>query len=292
MRLLVTGASGQLGSYLLRECQSQSISVIGWSCRRSGELFGCTLRPVDLLDTGALATAFHDARPDVVLHTAALTAVSECQRQPERARLINTGGSQALAQLANNAGIPMIHVSTDMVFDGEKAPYREDDRVAPLSIYGRTKAEAEQAVLAFPRHAVVRVPLLFGPTLIGRPTFFDQQLSALRQGQRVTLFCDEWRTPLDLLTTARGLLTLVESPPAGLLHMGGPERMSRLEMGLKLARSLACDPACLVSISRTQAPAAEPRPRDLSLDSSRWRHLYPHSEWPAWDEALAQLLSS
>jgi|SRR5579871_5870336 len=292
MRLLVTGASGQLGSYLLRECRRQSITVIGWSGHRSGELFGCTLRPVDLLDTEALSSAFRAALPDVVIHTAALTAVSDCQRQPEKARLINTVGSQALAQLADDAGVPMIHVSTDMVFDGEKAPYREENEVAPLSIYGRTKAEAEQVVLAFARHSVVRVPLLFGPTLIARPTFFDQQVSALRQGQRVTLFCDEWRTPLSFLTTARGLLELVASPPPGLLHMGGPERLSRLGMGLKLAHYLGCDSASIVSISRTQAPAAEPRPRDLSLDSSRWRRLYPQSEWPAWEEALSQLMFS
>ena len=292
MRILVTGASGQLGSYLLRECQRQSIAVIGWSCRRSGELFGCTLRPVDLLNTEALTTAFRDAQPDVVIHTAALTVVSDCQRQPQRARLINTEGSATLARLANEAGVPMIHVSTDMVFDGEQAPYREEDEVAPLSIYGRTKAEAEQAVLAFPRHTVVRVPLLFGPTLIGRPTFFEQQVSALRQGQRVSFFCDEWRTPLSFLTTARGLLELMESPPPGRLHMGGPQRMSRLEMGTKLAHHLGCDPASIVSLSRTQAPAAEPRPRDLSLDSTRWRHLYPGSEWPVWDEALSQLMFS
>jgi dTDP-4-dehydrorhamnose reductase len=233
-----------------------------------------------------------------VLHTAALANVSSCQHEPERARSINTQGSAVLAELADRAKVPVIHVSTDMVFDGEHAPYREEDAVSPLSIYGRTKAEAEQVVGAYPRHTVVRLPLLFGPTLVGRPAFFDQQALALRQGQPVTLFHDEWRTPLSLLSAARALLALVAAivsssvASLGLLHVGGPERLSRLEMGQRLAAFLGCDATRIAAVSRNRVAAAEPRPADLSLDSSRWRSLFPHQEWPTWEEALSQLMSS
>jgi dTDP-4-dehydrorhamnose reductase len=142
------------------------------------------------------------------------------------------------------------------------------------------------------------LPLLFGPSLLGRPSFFDQQIQALRQGQRITLFYDEWRTPLGLQVAAQALLTLAGgdgvSPvdPFGLLHVGGPERLSRLEMGQRLAAFLGCDPSTIVAASRSSVTAAEPRPADLSLDSSRWRSLFPHQEWPAWDEALAQIMHS
>jgi dTDP-4-dehydrorhamnose reductase len=183
-----------------------------------------------------------------------------------------------------------------MVFDGEHAPYREEHAVAPLSIYGQTKAEAERAVLAQPRNTVVRLPLLFGPSLSSRPSFFDQQVQALRQGQRISLFCDEWRTPLSLQVAACALLAFAGGVsgslvgPLGLIHMGGPERLSRLEMGQRLAAFLGCDPAAIVPVSRTSVAAAELRPRDVSLDSSRWRSLFPRQDWPAWDEALPQLM--
>ncbi|HZV03699.1 MAG TPA: SDR family oxidoreductase [Gemmataceae bacterium] len=301
MRLLLTGASGSLGSYILRECLRQGDTVIAWSGSRQGELFGCPLRPIDLAAPDAIASAFRDARPDGVVHTAALAVVSECHRDPQRAERINTRGSAILAELADRAKIPLIHVSTDMVFDGEHAPYREEDAVAPVSVYGRTKAEAERAVRAYPRNTVVRVPLLFGPTLTGRSSFFDQQLLALREGRRIPLFHDEWRTPLSLLVTARALLAIVSgtggtgvSPigPLGLLHIGGPERLSRLEMGQRLAAFLGCDASGIEPISRTSIAAAEPRQADLSLDSSRWRGLFPHQEWPDWNSALSQLMSS
>ena len=287
MRLLLTGASGQLGSYLARESLRRGETVIAWSGQRQGELFGCPLRPVNLSEPDAIATAFRDARPDRIVHTAALAVVADCQREPQRAEQINTRGSAILAELADRAKVPLVYVSTDMVFDGEHAPYREEDAPAPLSVYGRTKAEAECAVLAYPRSTVVRLPLLFGPTLVGRPTFFDQQVLALRQSDSITLFHDEWRTPLSLLRAARALLALAE--PLGVLHLGGPERLSRLEMGQRLAVFLGCEPTAIVSVSRKSVAAAEPRPGDLSLDSSRWRSLFPHQEWPTWEEALSQL---
>src|SRR5690242_15067403 len=119
MRLLVTGASGQLGSYVLRECLRRGVAVAAWSGRQQGELFGCSLRPLELAEPEAIATAFRDARPDGIVHTAALAAVSDCYRDPQRAERINTHGSAVLAELANRAKVPLLHISTDMVFDGE-----------------------------------------------------------------------------------------------------------------------------------------------------------------------------
>ncbi len=298
MRLLLTGASGQLGSYILRECIRRGQAVVAWSGQQQGQLFGCSLRPLDLADPDAVIKAFRDAAPDGVVHTAALAAVSDCHRDPKHAERINTQGSAILAEVADRAKIPLLHVSTDMVFDGEHAPYREGDTVAPLSIYGRTKAEAERVVLAFPRNTVVRLSLLFGPTLTGRPSFFDQQIQALRQGQRIPLFSDEWRTPLSLQVAARALLAIAcgtgasSVDPLGLLHLGGPERLNRLEMGRRLAAFLGYESSALVATSRTSVVATEPRPADLSLDSSRWRGLFPGEEWPTWDEALSQLMPS
>lgn len=292
MRLLLTGASGQLGAYLLREGLRRGRPITAWSGHRPGELFGCPLRPVDLTDEDAVAAAFREARPDVVIHAAAMAGVADCHRDPARAEVINTRGSARIAELAEQSGARLVHVSTDMVFDGERGGYREEDAVAPLSKYGRTKAEAERVVLAHPRTVVVRVSLLFGPGVGERRTFFDEQVAALKEGRPLTLFHDEWRTPLSLLAAARGLLDIAESDVVGLLHMGGPERLSRLDMGRRLAAFLGLDPVGIVSASRLSAPAVEPRPRDLSLDSSKWRRLFPRSRGPDWDDDLREMMSS
>src|SRR3954469_18015415 len=290
MRFLITGASGLLGAYLLRELQGGDTAVAAWGHSKGGPLFGVTLRPVDLADPDGVAGAFRETRPDVIIHSAALARVGDCHRDPGRAWRVNAAGSAALAELAAASGARLVLVSTDMVFDGTQAPYREQAPPPPLSAYGRSRAAAEAAVLVGPRSAVARVSLLFGPALSGRPGFFDEQDAALRQGGPLTLFSDEWRTPLDLPTAARALVALARSDFTGLLHVGGPERLSRLEAGHRLAAFLGADPSVIVAARRDQAPAAEPRPRDLSLDSSRWRGLFPGLPWPGWEEALRGLL--
>jgi dTDP-4-dehydrorhamnose reductase len=245
---------------------------------------------VDLGDDAAVARAFASARPEVVLHAAALARVADCQRDPERARRINAEGPATLARLADSSGALLVHISTDLVFEGTRGHYTEDDPTAPLSVYGRTKAEGEAAALAARRAVVVRLSLLYGPSLVGRPSFFDEQAAALRGGRAVTLFADEWRSPLDLATAAAALVALARSERVGLLHLGGPERLSRWEMGQKLAAALGTGTAGLVAGLREQAPAPEPRPRDCSLDSTRWRRLFPHLPWPTFDEAVRRML--
>jgi dTDP-4-dehydrorhamnose reductase len=288
-RLLVTGATGQLGGYLLRRLAAPGADVTAWSGSRAGEVFGMPVRPVDLGDANAVAQAFHKARPAVVIHAAAVASVAECYRDPERARRVNTRGSALLAELAAAAGARLLLVSTDLVFDGDRGCYDEQDAPAPLSIYGQTKAQAEAAVLAHPRTAVARVSLLLGPSLTGRASFFDQQVQSLRTGQRITCFADEWRTPLGLDTAAAALIGLAEAGFEGLLHVGGPDRLSRLEMGRRLAEIVGADPGLVVAASRTEAPAAEPRPRDTSLKSAKWRALFPGQSWPSWHTSLAAL---
>ena len=289
--ILVTGASGQLGAYLLRELRREDVTVVAWSGTTAGECVGVPLRSVDLGDAAAVTHAFRAARPDVVLHAGALARVADCHRDPDRARRVNVEGTAVLAHLAAKSRVRLVYISTDLVFDGEHAPYREDDPVCPHSIYGRTKEEAEAVVLATPRGVVARLSLLFGPSLGARPSFFDEQVTALREARPITLFADEWRTPLDLATAATALLALARSDVTGRLHIGGPERLTRLEMGQRWAAFLGADARSIRVVRRNEVPAPEARPRDTSLDSSRWRALFPAQPWPSWESALRSLFA-
>ncbi|HMF12355.1 MAG TPA: SDR family oxidoreductase [Gemmataceae bacterium] len=285
MRVLVTGATGLLGGYLLREAKARGLDTVAWG-QATGYL---DYHSCDLAEPRMVSAAFRAAEPDLVIHAGALASVEACRRDPVRARRVNTDGTALLAEKATMAGARMVHVSTDLVFDGEKGNYRETDVTGPLSLYGRTKVDADHVLQAHPQHAVARSSLLFGPTLTRRSGFFDTQLAALRAGKPLTLFEDEWRTPLSLAMAAQALLTIALSKFAGLIHVGGPERMSRLEMGQRLAAHLGADPHCIVAVSRASVQAAEPRPRDSSLDSSLWRSLFPQAPWPEFEAALREM---
>jgi dTDP-4-dehydrorhamnose reductase len=290
MRWLVTGASGQLGGYLLRHLRDRGEEVVAWSGTVRGEVCGVPLEVVDLTNTASMPVPFHDARPQAVIHAAAMARVDECCRDPKRARRVNTHATARLAELAAEAGIRFVYVSTDLVFDGERAPYRETDPPQPLSVYGHTKADGETAALVSPHSVVARVSLLFGPTLTGRPGFFDGLIASLREGRSVTMFTDEWRTPLAMPAAAAALVEIARSDFTGIVHVGGPDRLSRQEMGQCIADHLGAPRSLLTAAGRNSVAAAEPRARDVSLDSSKWRSLCPQSPWPTYREVLAEML--
>jgi dTDP-4-dehydrorhamnose reductase len=260
-KAILTGGTGLLGGYLIPALQLRGADVL--ACGGPGR----ATAGLDLADQSALAELFQRMKPEVVIHTAALSAIADCARDPDLARRVNVEGTLNVARAAEAVGSRLVHVSTDLVFDGEHAPYDERAEARPCSVYGATKLAAETEALSTRRAVVVRVSLLFGPTRTARRGFFDQQLESLRAGAPLSLFEDEWRTPLSLRGASESLAAIAVSEIDGLLHLGGPERMSRYEMGVRLARVAGCSAEGIARASRTAAPG-ERRPRDVSLDSS------------------------
>jgi dTDP-4-dehydrorhamnose reductase len=283
MNVLVTGATGMLGAYLVTELE-----------QRGHDVFACGGRArtpgVDLTDSASVDALIAGVRPRTVIHAAAMSAVSDCFRSPALARRVNVAGTAHVVRAVARVGARLVHLSTDMVFDGEGAPYDEAATTSPLSVYGVTKRDAELEVLADDDAVVVRPSLLFGPSRGARPSFFDDLLEALRSGRPRTLFDDEWRTPLSLAAAAEGIAAIALSDVSGLLHLGGPERMSRHSMGIRLARHLGLSDASIVRGSRNRASSPEPRPRDLALDSSRFRRLFPSPRRGDFEEECARML--
>lgn len=269
MRVLVTGSAGKLGMYLMR--------LPG--------MLGCGRADFDL--TGDFSAYLDRVQPDVVIHTAALSAISDCLSDAELADQVNHRASTRLGAWCRQHGARMVYISTDMVFDGERAPYDEDATPQPLSEYGLSKWRGEQAVLE-QGHLVARVALMVGPALGSRQSYYDQLVSNLRAGKPVSLFQDEWRGMLSYQDAALGLMGLAAGRGEGIVHLAGP-RLSRLEMGQRLAAALGC-PQLVKAGQRSDYPAPEPRPRDLTMVSRRVAELLPNWRGRSVDEQIPDWL--
>lgn len=287
---LITGASGFLGAHVLREAAAASARRIAMVCRSrlppdgSGDELrsGVEVAAFDLAqESQSLEDWLDRFAPRVVIHTAALARIADAEGEPALARRINVDAVERLAVWCARREARFVLVSTDLVFGGRAAPpegFAESDEPAPLSVYGATKLEGERrARVAAPSSCVVRLPLLCGPSHGRGLGASDALLAAVARGERATLFEDEWRSPLDVRAAARALVEIAGTNVSGLLHFGGPERLSRLDLGLRVLRQagLRADQvrAALVAGRREAAPLSHTRPRDVSLDSRRARGL-------------------
>lgn len=289
---LVTGAGGALGSVLMRVLAEAHKTVYGLVSQHGpAPDVGKVLR-VDLTDPETYRDRVFALAPRAIIHLAAVSQVARVHDDPEYARALNVEATAQLLNLADAIGARFIYVSTDMVFDGESAPYDERAATEPCSYYGRTKLEAECYALTHRRTTVLRLPLMYGlPEVSRAPTFFEQIVQALQQQTPLRLFDDEIRTPLWLEDAARACAALTEVEHQGVLHAGGPEALSRYAFGLRVAAALSCDASPLIAARRANLPSPEPRARDLSLDSSRFRELLGHAPGRSPAEALPLALA-
>lgn len=267
-KLLITGAGGFLGWNLCREALAKW-QVFGVYRSHSIRMEGVTSVSLDITDAAGLRTLFHEIQPDAVIHMAAESRPDHCQQHPSETRIINVDASANIASLCADRRIPCVFTSSDLIFDGENAPYSEADAVNPVSFYGEQKAEAETVMQArYPETVVCRMPLMFGYSEGASRGFDHQMIRTLREGKIVRLFSDEYRTPADAQSAAKGLL-LAADHPCGKLHLGGRTRISRYEMGNIMARVLGADVSQIVPILQKDLILPAPRPRDVSLDSSK-----------------------
>ncbi|MDX2100265.1 MAG: NAD(P)-dependent oxidoreductase [Leptolyngbyaceae cyanobacterium bins.59] len=266
-KLLVTGASGFLG-WNLCEVARSNWEVYGTYLHKPFQMSGVKSIQLDLTNQADLRRVFQEVQPAGVVHLGALSKPNDCQNQPELSYTINVVASREIAGLCADREIPCAFTSTDLVFDGLNAPYRETDPVSPVNLYGEQKVKAEEEMLArYPQTAVCRMPLMFGVAETA-PSFLQPFVKMLRDRQELKLFVDEFRTPVGAKTAARGLLLALEKAQ-GRLHLGGRERISRYEFGQRMVEVLALPREGLQACRQADVQMAAPRPPDVSLDSSR-----------------------
>ncbi len=276
MRLLVTGANGQLGQALRASLEPRH------------EVLWTDLDDLDVRDLAGVRGFIGEHRPQAVLHLAATTQVDACESRPEATYEINALGTRYVALAAAEAGAELLFVSTDYVFDGRSPrPYLEYDDRAPLNVYGRSKLYAERAVVAIlPRHYIVRTSGLFGP---GGRNFVEAILAARARGERLRVVRDQFCRPTYAAHLAEALRRIVGSGNYGTYHVASAGETSWFDFARAILAEAGHDPAGIEAITSEALRRPAQRPANSVLDTRAYELTFGHA-LPNWSEGLRVLL--
>lgn len=277
MHILVTGSNGLLGQKLvaaLRDDPKVKLIATSRGQDRTPETGGYIYMPLDCTDEAAVHRVFNEARPDVVIHTAAMTNVDACELDPAACHLQNVTAVQHLASASKNVGAHLIHLSTDFIFDGRKGPYREEDEAHPLSIYGQSKLDSERVVMnaGLQKWAIARTIIVYGVAKgLSRSNVVLWAKSALEKGQPIKVVDDQWRMPTLAEDLADGCIRIAEKGATGIFNISGPDGMSILELVQRVARFFGLDPSVITPVTSASLaqPAMRPPRTGFILDKAR-----------------------
>ncbi len=264
--LLLTGATGYVGRRL-----AAGLSGAWTVYRASRTSAGEGAVDLNLADSESIKRAFDAVAPKAVIHTGAEADPDVCEKDPDRAKRVNVDAVKTLAGLCGVTGTRLIHFSTDLVFDGERGWYTEDDAPNPGGVYSRGKVLSEEAALTrAPGAVVLRISTAYGRPIGGRPGFVDTMHSKLSRGEAVSGFTDQWRTSTAADQLPEVVSKILADPDLeGVFHWGGAERATRFDTAVTFARIMGFDEKLVHPGRAVDMRFASPRPRDTSLDSSK-----------------------
>lgn len=277
MKVLVTGASGQLGWDVCRELE-----------RRGIPFRGASSKDFDLTTPGDVRAYIAEYAPESVIHCAAYTAVDRAEDEPELCRAVNVEGTRIIAQCCRELGAKMLYISTDYVFPGDgERPYEVDDETGPLNVYGRTKLEGEEAVKELlEKYFIVRISWVFGAH---GNNFVKTMLKLAECRKEIRVVCDQFGSPTYTADLAPLLCDMVQSEKYGVYHATNEGGCSWAEFAQEIFRIAGKD-VLVRPILSSEYPAKAARAHNSqmskqSLDSSKLYRL------PLWKDALWRFLN-
>jgi dTDP-4-dehydrorhamnose reductase len=287
MRLLIAGWQGQVARGLVEAapaCPDVKACAVGRAA-------------LDICEARSIERALAQIDPSIVINSAAYTAVDKAETDEERAFALNRDGARMLAEAAARRGIPIIHLSTDYVYDGSKAaPYVEDDAPHPTTVYGRSKLEGEAAVRqANPKHVVLRTSWVFSPT--GR-NFVKTMLTQAAGQERVRVVEDQRGSPTYAPHLVAAILELArqlsarkgDDGPWGVYHAAGTGTTTWLGLAEEVFRrsaALGGPTAAVDPIGSADYPTPAARPANSQLDCAKLEHTFG-VRLPAWQDGVSE----
>jgi len=266
MRLLITGGSGLLGS------KTASISVrkgyetyTGYNDHEATK--GIPIK-LDICNKREVDKAFEKAKPDAVIHAAALTNVDKCEENNELARRVNIGGTKNITEAAEQIKAFLVYVSTDYVFSGEEGSYKETDEPNPVNNYGLTKLEGEKIVTSSNLEwCIARSSVIYGSTpAAGKDNFVLWALNKLRKEEPLRIVTDQRVSPTLNTSLAEMTLEILERRLTGVYHLAGATPLNRYEFARLIARTFQLDEDLIAPARSSEMKWLAKRPRDSSLN--------------------------
>jgi dTDP-4-dehydrorhamnose reductase len=282
MTILITGAAGRLGSKLVELLRAQGHSVTG------ADIVGEGVTRIDITDFASTRALVADLKPDIVLHPAAWTDVDGCAREPEKAVLINGLGAQNVALAAAAVGAPILHVSSNEVFDGQRAqPYHEYDVTNPINPYAYSKWYGERAVQSVnPQHYIVRTAWLFAH---GGKNFVQAILNAAAAGKPLRVVSDEVANPTYNDDLAEAITRLITTGRFGVYHLVNEGACSRYDFARYILSKSGFAETPMQKITSTEWPRPSLPPAYSSLRNLAARQI--GITLRPWQEAVDAFLA-
>lgn len=294
--ILVTGGRGQLASELERIVKSRGLyapssGICGEEGLRESDFIFAGKSDLDICDAKAVGTCIEKNDIGLIINCAAYTAVDKAEEEPEAARRINATGPGVLARQTARYGIPLIHISTDYVFDGKNCrPYTEEDPAHPVSVYGKTKLAGEKAIIRNGcKGVIIRTAWLY--SLHGK-NFMNTITRLAKEKKTLGVVADQTGTPTNAADLAKAILKITEAGVSGyageIFHYSGEGICSWYDFARKIIRlqNLPCEP---YPIRTGEYPAAAPRPFYSVLDKDKIKRAFS-LEIPHWEDSLESLL--
>lgn len=288
---MVIGASGMVGQHLLREVQASGNESVGTYCAHESQP---GLIRLDIVDQASVGTAIRQYRPAVIYLAAACTNVDYCEEHPDESYHVNVCGVRNVVEAANSVRSRLVFFSSDYVFDGRSGPYSELDPVRPVCEYGRQKVYGEDYVaLNALDFIIIRTTVVFGPEQQGK-NFVCRLARELGHGKSMRVPNDQWGSPTYAPDLAHAAVRLAAKPVRGVLHVAGPEVVSRTTFARDAARVFGFDEKLIEGVSTDvlQQKARRPLRAGMRTDLLRDRlgkHLRSYQQglvaMRQWEEA-------
>jgi len=274
-KILVIGASGFLGFHLL-PLLCKNYVVEGIYYRQKFDLPRLKWHKLNLLEESELKRTLEFIKPDAVIHAAAISNPNYCEEHIALSHHVNVYASVSIAQFCKSMDIPLIFISTDLVFNGSMGNYNESDFCFPLSKYGAQKLEVEEFLTEEYQHSLIcRLPLLFGIGPKYSSNFLGEWLKKLSDNEELMAFSDEYRSPLSVIWAAKGIFSALAylldqsiENKEKIIHLAGPETISRYHLAQLIANVFGFEGKNIVPKIRSEFIMPAPRPENVSLNCS------------------------
>lgn len=276
MKILITGGTGLLGKAMIEKAHRNDEIIATFKGEYEiDDRPRVQFRNMDLKDFKGYYKLCKELNPEVIIHTAGVSSPDYAEKYKEEARAINIEGTQNMLKAAQACGAKFIYVSSNGIYDGEHAPYGEEDAIAPINYYGRIKFEGEEITRAFGiPHAIVRPILMYGWNhSFERPNIITQSIAKLRNREKVFVYDDVYSTPLLNYACAGAIWKIISDEKYETFNIGGSERVSVYQLAVRAAKVFGLEERLIEPVKQGFFKELVRRPKDTSYDTRKMKQL-------------------